>query len=255
MRSRTCRQRIASQAFRHRELAREAEQPRLSDLSSSGCSQLCVPCPEHRSPVAATQAAAPAKQRRPSLQGPSLLRHWQFTITKRSSAGQQIFFLLRQQARQPQLRKVGQTGLETPYLAGVTLKAPLAARPSPCCPLPTSHIPPGLACCAQPGVLVCPAPANTARPLQGSLYLSASSPFASHFMPDICSLLSHTLALNLIDNLSIGLVFYRWCFFPNITKPKVPHSSDPFSRISFDPRTTKTASTSYHAIFDHQINQ
>lgn len=100
--------------------------------------------------------------RRP--QAPPLLRHWQFTITKRSSAGQQIFLLLRQQARQPQLRKVGQPGLETPYLAGVTLKAPLAAHPQPL--LPAAHIPhpsgPGLLCPA----LVRPAPANTARPLQ-----------------------------------------------------------------------------------------
>ncbi|KAL2287776.1 hypothetical protein FJTKL_04610 [Diaporthe vaccinii] len=58
-------------------------------------------------------------------------------------------------------------------------------------------------------------------------------------MPDICPLLSHTLALHLFDNLSIGLVFHRWCFLPKHHQAKVPHSSDPFLRISFDPRTTQ----------------
>lgn len=145
--------------------ATETEQPRLSAcLLSSGSPRLRVPRPEPRSPVAATkhQHRRSRGGRRP--QAPPLLRHWQFTITKRSSAGQQIFLLLRQQARKPQLRKVGQAGLETPYLAGVTLKAPLAAHPQPL--LPAAHIPhptgPGLLCPA----LVRPAPANTARPLQ-----------------------------------------------------------------------------------------
>lgn len=154
---------------------RETVQPRLSELLTSGCSQLRVPCPQHRTACTSNTV----HQRRPSSgRAATLLRHWQFTITKRSSAGQQIFFLLRQQARQPQLRKVGPPGLETPYLAGVTLKGTALPPPAPACllaRLPAAHIPhptlgPGLACpawCVAQAWYApapAPAPANTAGP-------------------------------------------------------------------------------------------
>lgn len=196
----TTRQRIAGQAFRHRGLHRKQSNHGCRDLVSSGCSQLRV-----------RQWQREQREHHGQHQHPSLLRHWQFTITKRSSAGQQIFFLLRQQARPPQLRKVGRPGLETPYLAGVTLKAPLTARPpapAACCPHPTSHRGPGLVVPS----LACPAPANTASPFRSqSLFICiiplCLSVYATHF-----ALLPHSLAPNLIDNLPIGLVFYRWCF-------------------------------------------
>lgn len=188
---------------------RDARKIRATTVAGTCCRQdvpsFRVPCPEHRSPVAAAGRQPVTSGGRCPLGWPSLLRHWQFTITKRSSAGQQIFFLLRQQARQPQLRKVGQSGLETPYLAGVTLKATAGcAPPAPAarCPHPTSHrawpVAPSLGV-PSPSPLPHPHPHTQHRPpgpCRQSLYLSASSPFASLFMPYICSLFSLILSLS-----------------------------------------------------------
>lgn len=178
--------------------------------------RLRVPRPEPRSPVAASRGG-----RRP--QAPPLLRHWQFTITKRSSAGQQIFFLAAATSQTTTAEKSGPGRLGDPVPGRGDVEGTVGcAPPAPAarCPHPTSHR-------AWPVVpsLGAPSPSQHRQALvAASLYLSASSPFASLFMPDICSLLSHTLALHLFDSLSIGLVFHRWCFLSQTSPSQGPTS-------------------------------
>ena len=204
-RSRTCRQRIASQAFRHRAAAEETGR----DLLTSACPQdpqLRVPCAEHR--LRARYCATGNSQSQSDLR-----------------LGEQIFFLAAATSQTTTAEKSGPARLGHPVPGRGDVEGhngtALLRTPSPCLPAQAAHIPhptshhrrsgSGLACCAQPAVpsLVCVAPAWSAQPQPAqpgpcsSLFIyPASIPLCS-FMPAIW------LFLSLIPSLSTFLTTHQ----------------------------------------------
>lgn len=165
-------------------------------------------------------APTPARQRRPSPSGPSATAPLAIHNHKAIFGWAANLFLAAATSQTTTAEKSGPCRLGDPVPGRGDVEGTVGcAPPAPAarCPHPTSHR-------AWPVVpsLGAPSPSQHRQALAASLYLSASSPFASLFMPDICSLLSHSLALNLIDNLSIGLVFYRWCFLSKHHQAKGP---------------------------------
>lgn len=216
----TTRQRIAGQAFRHRGLHRKQSNHGCRDLVSSGCSQLRVrqwqrEQREHHEQAPASFATAPL-----AIHNHKAIFGWAANL-----------FLAAATSQTTTAEKSGPPGLGDPVPGRGDVEGTADCAPPQ--PLPhAAHIPHptgGLAWSC-PAWRAQPQPTPPAR-FAVSLYLSASSPFASLFMPRSCSLLPHSLAPSLIDNLPIGLVFYRWCFRTTITRPKVPHPSRLFSGI------------------------
>lgn len=161
------------------------------ELLTSGCSQLRVPCPEHwlRAQALSTEhTERQRKQRRPSSQGPFVTAPLAIHNHKAIFGWAANLFLAAAPSQTTTAEKSGPARLGDPVPGRGDVEGhprhPSAAHPQPLlarCPHPTTV---GRAWPAVPS-LVCPAPANTARPLQFSLYLSICfTPFCS-FMPDI----------------------------------------------------------------------
>lgn len=200
---------------------------------SSGCSQLSRPL--SRTPVASSSSRPlTSNQRRPS---PSRVAFATAPLAIHNHKA--IFgwaanlFLAAATSQTTTAEKSGPVRLGDPVPGRGDVEGHRWLRtPSPCCPLPTSHIPPrpGLLRPAlgvpSPSPLPHPHPTPTDKPLQGSLFIYLHHPPLPACLCPTSALfsLSYTLALNLIDNYLNRFGIPSLVFsLPNITKPKRSH--------------------------------
>ena len=164
MRSKTCRQRIASQAFRHREPAKEN---RAMTVNGTAAVRMFPPArPLSRTPVASTKHQHQQTSGGRPLSGPVATAPLAIHNHKAIFGWAANLFLAAATSQTTTAEEKWAIQAWTPYLAGVTLRGTAGcAAPAPAtrCPHPTSHrawpVVPSLVCPA-------PAPANNARPLQ-----------------------------------------------------------------------------------------